>query len=282
MKTQLAIVQFRAEAFDAPGNRRRTLDLVEQAAAAGARVIVLPELAISGYQLERSGLLRSAEEVRGPTLEAWSGAARRLGVWIAGGFCERQGDRLFNSAILVGPDGLAGHYQKLHLFDSEKLIFAPGERGLGVHHTPFGNIGICVCYDLRFVEVARVLALAGADLIAVPTAWVKGFDPKPRDAMGYIGQARGAILQANLNQVYIACASQCGHVGATEFLGSSLIADPYGAVLEGPMGDDEERIAVADFDNAVAEASRVRSPLVRPREDRRTDVYAVMSGGKQY
>jgi predicted amidohydrolase len=184
--------------------------------------------------------------------------------------------------MLVGPDGLAGHYQKLHLFDSEKLIFAPGERGLSVYQTPIGRIGICVCYDLRFVEVARVLALAGADLIAVPTAWVRGFDPKPRDAMGYIGQARGAILQANLNQVYIACASQCGRVGTTEFLGSSLIADPYGTVLEGPMGDDEERIAVAEFDTAVAEASRVRSPLVRPREDRRTDVYAVASGGKQY
>ncbi|MCA3575058.1 MAG: hydratase [Aestuariivirga sp.] len=282
MKTQVAIVQFRAEAFDAGGNRRRTLDLVEEAAAAGARLVVLPELAISGYQLERAGLLRSAEEINGPTLEAWSGAARRHGVWIAGGFCERQGDRLFNSAMLVGPDGLAGHYQKLHLFDSEKLIFAPGERGLSVYQTPIGRIGICVCYDLRFVEVARVLALAGADLIAVPTAWVRGFDPKPRDAMGYIGQARGAILQANLNQVYIAIASQCGRVGTTEFLGSSLIADPYGTVLEGPMGDDEERIAVAEFDTAVAEASRVRSPLVRPREDRRTDVYAVASGGKQY
>jgi N-carbamoylputrescine amidase len=146
---------------------------------------------------------------------------------------------------------------------------------LPVADTQLGAIGLCVCYDLRFVEVARLLALQGASLIAVPTAWVGGFDQRAHDKEGFISQARGAVLQANLNQVYIACASQSGSVGEHRFLGNSLIADPFGAVLSGPMDDAGSEILVADYDAAVASAAQHRSALINPREDRRTDVYGV-------
>ena len=173
------------------------------------------------------------------------------------------------------------HYRKLHLFDGEKLVFAPGDKGLGVAETPYGRIGLCVCYDLRFVEVMRALALAGADIVAVPTAWVKGFDRVTRDGDGLIAQARGAIVQANLNQAYVVCASQGGSAGQIRFLGSSLIADPYGMLLAGPADELGETTLIAQVDLDTVQRAQVRSELIMPRADRRTDVYAVRLGERE-
>lgn len=123
----------------APENRARTVAAILAAADRGARIIVLPELVTSGYCLDRELLDMAAEELHGPTLEAWTKESARLNVVIAGGFCETADGKLYNSALLVGPDGLLLHYRKLHLFDREKLVFAPGDVGLGVVETPFGG-----------------------------------------------------------------------------------------------------------------------------------------------
>lgn len=276
----VAVVQMRGRLGEAASNRRATLARCEEAAAKGARLIVLPELVISGYTTDPALLVEAAEPAEGETLAAWTDVAQRTGAFVAGGFCEREGDNLFNSAMLVGPNGLVGLYRKLHLFDAEKRVFAPGDRGLPVFDLPIGRVGLCVCYDLRFVEVLRALSLQGADLVAVPTAWVGGFDAKVFDPMGFIGQARGAVVQANLNQVFLACASQGGQEAGMRFLGSSLVVDPYGEVLSGPMGPDVDETAVVVLDMAEARAAQVRSPLVRPREDRRTDVYGLGLAGR--
>lgn len=280
MKFSVAAVQFTAAPGRAAENLSHTLALIETAAANGARVIILPELAISGYTLDRDLLEAAAEPLDGPAFAAWTELALRLGIVIAGGFCERDDGRLYNAAMLVGPDGLLLHYRKLHLFDREKLVFAAGDRGLDVATTPFGRIGLCVCYDLRFVEVMRGLALQDAELVAVPTAWVRGFDKVARDGDGLIGQARGAIVQANLNQVYVACASQGGSAGDIAFLGSSLVTDPYGRILSGPLPEDEQAAVMAEIDLAVVRAAQERTELVRPRQDRRTDLYGVSLAGR--
>ncbi|MGR7995218.1 nitrilase-related carbon-nitrogen hydrolase [Xanthobacter sp. ZOL 2024] len=280
MSFRVAALQFQAQPGAAAANRAHTLALIAGAAARGARVIVLPELAISGYTLDRAALAAAAEPRDGPTLAAWHEAARRLGVVIAGGFCERVGEELANAAVMVGPEGLLLHYRKLHLFDGEKAVFLPGDLGLSVADTPFGRIGLCVCYDLRFVEVMRALALKGADLVVVPTAWVGGFDKVARDGDGLIGQARGAIVQANLNQVYVACASQCGAAPEMGFLGSSLIADPYGRILSGPLPAEVAGEVVAEVDLAQAKLAQERSARIRPRQDRRTDVYGLRLGAE--
>jgi N-carbamoylputrescine amidase len=276
----VAVVQHTAALYEAARNRAATVELIDAAAARGAQFVVLPELVVSGYGADPEGLARAAEPADGETLAAWTAAARRHGLHVCGGFAERDGDRLYNSAMLVGPDGLVGVYRKLHLFDREMDVFTPGDRGLPVYALPFGTVGICVCYDLRFVEVARALALQGADLVAVPTAWTGGFDADPFDAMGYIGQARGALVQANLNQVFLACASQAGTVGDVRFLGSSLIVDPYGEAVVGPLGPDEQTIATATVDLRRATAAQVRTPRIRPRLDRRTDVYGLALDGR--
>ncbi|HEY8333872.1 MAG TPA: nitrilase-related carbon-nitrogen hydrolase [Tardiphaga sp.] len=282
MTVRIATVQFTTEPGQAAENRARSLGQIEQAAQAGAQVIVLPELSVSGYTADALRLRAAAEPLHGETMAAWADAASRLGVVIVGGFCESLGESLFNAAIMVGPRGLLLHYRKLHLFDGEKHVFAPGDLTLRPVDTPFGRIGVCVCYDLRFVEVMRALALQDADLIAVPTAWVAGFDKAPRDGDGLIGQARGAIVQANLNQVYVACASQGGRTSDVHFLGSSLFADPYGRILAGPMPEADQGILIADMDLAVVQQAKQRSELIRPRLDRRTDIYGLSVAGQTF
>ncbi|MCV3735182.1 hydratase (plasmid) [Rhizobium sp. TRM96647] len=280
--TRVAAIQLTGGLYTPQENRAAARSAILEAVDTGARLIVLPELAISGYGADPQGLRQASEAVDGDTLADWTRIAARHKVWIAGGFCEREEDRLYNSAMLVGPEGLAGHYRKLHLFDAEKDVFTPGDKGLSVVDTDVGRIGMCVCYDLRFVEVVRALALQGADIVAVPTAWLGGFDPNPRDAMGFIGQARGAMVQANLNQVYMVCASQGGRVANLRFLGSSMIVDPFGEVLAGPLPEEDTRIVTAEINVDRLAAARVRSPRIRPREDRRTDVYEIRIGGNSY
>lgn len=245
----------------------------------GARLVVLPELIVPGYRLDRGYLETGAESLAGPVMRAWQELAARYEGYLAAGFCERDGEDLYNSAVLLGPDGIALHYRKLHLFAGEKAIFTPGDLGLPVARTQVGVIGLCVCYDLRFVETARILSLQGAELICVPTAWLPGFDQLRWDSEGFCPQARGAVLQANLDQVHIACASQAGVAGGLDFLGSSLVCDPYGAVPLGPLSGDQRELAVTTVDLDAVARAHDRGSLINPSADRRSDVYGVTLTG---
>jgi predicted amidohydrolase len=272
--------QITGRPLDPCANREHTLRVAQAGFAAGASLILLPELIVPGYVLDREGQLQSAETIEGPSIRAWQELCAAQRGYIAAGFAELDGDRLFNSAVLVGPDGVVLHYRKLHLFDEEKAIFTPGDRGLPVAMTPIGRFGICVCYDLRFVEVARVLALRGAECVLVPTAWVMGFDRTTWDGEGYCSQARGAALQANLNQVFIACASQAGESGDLRFLGSSLVADPYGSTIAGPFPGLAEHGAMVAIDLEESARAQRRSARITPRADRRRDVYGLWFEGE--
>lgn len=278
----VGLAQLGAPPGDAADNRRRSVEAATALFDRGADIVVLPEMCVPWYSADRSRLVGEAEPLDGPTVEAWRAAAASHDGVVVGGFCERGEDGdLYNSAVAVAGDGIVGHYRKLHLFSTEKLCFAPGDLGLPVFETAFGRLGICVCYDLRFVEVVRVLALSGADLICVPTAWVRGFDRTGLDDGGLIPHAQGAVLQANLSQVFIACASQAGDFGDLHFLGSSILAGPYGQVVAGPLARDGDELQVARVDLADAARAQVRSELIRPRADRRTDVYGVTLGSEQ-
>jgi predicted amidohydrolase len=241
--------------------------------------VVLPELIVPGYRLEPEYLETGAESLDGPVTRAWQDLAVDCNGYLAAGFCERDGQRLYNTAVLIGPEGIALHYRKLHRFAAEKEIFTPGDVGLPVVRTEVGVIGLCVCYDLRFIETVRILALQGAELVCVPTAWLTGFDRQRWDSEGYCPQARGAVLQANLDQVHIACASQAGPDGGMHFLGSSIVCDPYGAAVLGPLPGDEPELALVTIDLDAVERAHERGSLINPLEDRRSDVYGLTLGG---
>jgi predicted amidohydrolase len=273
----VAVVQL---AWQEPGEcqRDRTAALAETAIRRGADVVVLPELAVPGYTTDPAVLERSAEPLSGATVRAWHEAVAGTGAYIVGGFCERAGGQLFNTAVVVSAEGVILHYRKAHLFGEERRVFARGDLGFPVVETSVGKIGVCVCYDLRFVEVARLLALRGAALICVPAAWVGGYDQGVPAAERWPGQVNGLLTQANLNQVFIAAASFAGD----RFLGNSVIADPYGTPVAGPLIGVHDVALSARVDLGGAMAAQHRSSLINPREDRRSDLYSIEYRGQRY
>jgi len=262
-------------------NRGRLNEMARTAFRHGANLVILPELGVSGYDLGvGDGTAAGAEPVPGPSTDAWVQLCRDHDGWICGGICERAGPDLFDSAVLVGPDGVLLVYRKLHLFGHEKTVFRPGDFGLPVVDLPFGRVGALVCYDLRFPEVVRILALQDAEVVCVPTAWVTGFDRIAYDAGGMPPQARNVLVQANLNQIFIAAASQVGVQGELRFLGASLLADPRGEAALGPLSIEDDDVVVAAIDVASAKGARSRGELISPRADRRPDVYTLRYEGR--
>jgi N-carbamoylputrescine amidase len=279
-KVGLALCQTSGPPYEPDTARARSIEAATAAFEQGAKIVLLPELTVPGYGTDAHQMSTLAEPLDGPTVRAWATLARRYGGLIAGGFCERDGDAIYNTAVVVGGDGVALHYRKLHLFAAEAGTFSPGNLGLPVLTTPNCRIGICVCYDLRFVEVVRILALRGAELVLVPTAWVPGFDAQMWDEHGLAPQAHAAVLQANLSQVFIACSSSAGTFAGNTLLGSSIVADPLGHLICGPLPGDRDATSHIELDLDAVSRAQQRAPLVQPRRDRRTDVYALTIDGE--
>lgn len=277
---RLAVCQLRCDARDDEGRGAALDEFVRRAAAQGAELVVLPEMAACGYLLDADHLDRHAEpgDGSGRALTRWRELARELGVSIIGGFAERTGSGIANAAVVIDRTGtILGTYRKLHLFGAEHRLFVPGDRGLPVFTLGDTKVGVLICYDLRFPESARILALKGADVVAVPTAWVGGFD-RSTSSSGSIGQVDGVLVQANLDQVYIACADQVGTEATIHFLGRSVVADPYGNPMVGPLSADEDELVVVEVDPAVAREAQERGRGISPRHNRRTDVYGELLG----
>ena len=278
--TRIGLAQILSRPEAAEANRKASADAAASLFEQGAHIVVVPEMAVPWYTTNREALEPLAEPLDGPTVSAWQEQAARHGGMVVGGLCERSGESIYNSAVAVDSSGVIAHYRKLHLFDVEKHCFAPGDAGLTVVETAYGTVGLCICYDLRFVEVVRVLALRGADLICVPTAWVRGFDRRQYREGELIAHAEGALVQANLSQVFIACTSQVGAGDGVELLGSSVVADPYGRMAGGPLSTVREQLEIVDVDLSEARRAQARSELIRPRADRRTDVYGILHEGE--
>jgi N-carbamoylputrescine amidase len=251
----------------ATSRARRALD-------AAADIVVLPELAISGYVIDPELARKVAEPLDGPTFAAMHKVTAGTAGIVFYGFCEEAGQHLYNTVVAVDENGLVLHYRKLHLFDQEKSVYSPGDLGLPIADTPHGILGVCICYDLRFVEVLRSLSLRGADLVVAPAAWVGGFD-KTVPATGATRHVDSVLAQANLDQVAVVAVSQVAGAahGGPATLGGSVACDAYGELLVGPLSREHGESAVAAVDIDGVRASRVRSPTIRPREDRRTDLY---------
>jgi N-carbamoylputrescine amidase len=277
---RVAVAQLRCDAEDDDGRLAATVAAIESAASQGAELVVLPELAACGYRLNARNLALHAERAGGdgPVLSAWRDVARRRGIAVVGGFAEATGTAIANAVAVIGPDGsMIGSYRKLHLFEGEHAVFAPGDTGLPVFDVVGARVGVLVCYDLRFPEAARILALSGADVIAVPTAWVAGFDATIPDGPR-TPHVDGVIVQANLDQVYVLVADQVGEQDGAAFLGRSLVVDPFGEVIHGPLSAAEEAVVSVELDLAANDRARYRGPGISPRENRRTDVYGELLG----
>jgi predicted amidohydrolase len=253
-------------------NVARSIELAEEAVARGARLVVLPELANTGYMFEsREEAYALAEPVpEGPSSRAWIELAERRGIYLVAGIAERCGDRLYNSALVAGPQGYIGTYRKLHLWGDENLYFEAGDLGLPVFHTELGRLGVAICYDGWFPEVYRLLALRGADLVAVPTNWV----PMPGQTPDGPAMAHAlAIAGAHSNGLTVVCADRVGVERGQPFVGRSLIVGSQGWTAAGPASADREEILLAAVDLKAARRGRQLNAFNHVLRDRRCDVY---------
>lgn len=214
---RVAVVQFDPQVGieKCAGNLRRSLELALEAVNGGANLIVLPELSNTGYFFSnRQDAFAHAEAVPdGPSVRCWIDFAREHNVYLVAGLAERDGMRLFNTGVLVGPDGFIGKYRKAHLWNLEKLWFTPGDLGFPVFDTPIGRIGLLICWDIWFPEVPRILAQQGADIICSLNNWV--WTPPPLfDDAGKCMASYLTMTAAHVNNVFIAAASRIARSAA--------------------------------------------------------------------
>jgi 5-aminopentanamidase len=239
---------------------------IREAVEVGADVIVLPELATSGYMFADADEARAtALTPTAPVFTKWSAAVGDS--IVISGFCELGDDgRLYNSAVMLDAGGVVASYRKTHLWDREKLIFTPGDALPPVVKTNHGAIAVMVCYDLEFGEVTRHAALDRAELIAAPVNWP--LFPRPQGE--HPGEVITAMSTARINKVAIACCDRAGVERGQQWTEGTAIIDPDGWIVA--SAGPGTAMAVADVDLAATH-DKTLTELVDLFGDRRVDLY---------
>ena len=264
MTFKIGLCQSTTLSEDRRENLKRAAEMVREAAEQGAGIVALPEMFTTPYTHKYIAMNR--EPADGETTEALSSLARDLGIWLVGGSIPEEEDgRLYNTCFVFGPDGsLAGKHRKTHLFDvdikggirfMESEIFTPGEQVTAVD-TDFGRIGVGICYDVRFPEYFRTLALMDARLIVLPAAFNMTTGPAHWDLT-----MRARALD---NQVYFAAVSPARNPqGPYLAYGGSCVVTPWGEFL-GKL-DERPGVLVCDIDFEYLRQIREQLPLLKQR-----------------
>jgi predicted amidohydrolase len=271
---RVTVVQSAPRLGDIDGNLAACVAYLDRAAATESDLVVFPECALSGYMLSDERSARAcADGIPGQLTEALGAACQRTGLHCVAGMLETEGRALYNTAVLIGPEGVIGRYRKSHIASIGVDCFTvPGIEPYEVFDTPVGRIGLQICYDWRFPEITRVLALEGAEMIVHPTN-----SPVPaREIAEYITRARAVE-----NAVFFVTANRCGSESGTAFFGWSQIVDPLGRRVA--EAGAEETVLMADLDLRLA-----RDKVIEPQqggynvslfEDRRPELYSRLVQG---
>jgi predicted amidohydrolase len=268
-KVKIAAVQMEPKIMANKENLDKIVSKTGTAARNGADLIVFPECALTGYIFtSRKEAAPYMETIPGPCTDKLAACCRELGVHVIIGLLEIDIDKCFNTAVLIGPEGLVGKYRKNHLpFLGIDRFLDPGDGPFEVHKTPIGNIGIYICYDCIFPESARVMTLLGADILALPTNWPEG---------------RGKVVEyvvttrAYENKVHLVAVDRVGWERGTKFIGQSKIINAWGDTLAEASIEDEEilygnvNIAEAREKHIVFKAGEFELNFIR---DRRPELY---------
>lgn len=250
------------------GNRERNISRLEKLldSAAGADIVVLPELADTGYNFSDYAEAFSLAEAIGKSqyVDFLVQQAKKRNIFIVSGLAEKVGHDLYNSSVLICPSrGLAGKYRKVHLFMNEKNIFSPGNLGF-----PVFDIGICktamlICFDWMFPEAWRIVALRGAQLICHPSNLV----------LPYAQQA--VPVHGMINRVFVVTANRTGTEKGITFSGRSFVSDPYGKTLA-MASTDKEEVIVQEMDLSAANDKMI-TPFNHAFNDRMPEEYLPLS-----
>jgi N-carbamoylputrescine amidase len=251
-------------------NRQRGLQALEKAVKQGAEVVCFAELAFERFYPQDPATddkLALAEPIPGPTTEMFAKRASELGVVIVLNVFERDGDRTYDASPVIGSDGrLLGVTRMVHIAEYEGFYeqgyYAPGDRGAPVYDTPYGRLGVAICYDRHYPEYMRTLALNGADVVVIPQAgavdeWPDGL---------YEAELRVAAFQ---NGFYTALCNRVGQEHKLNFAGESFVCNPAGEVI-GRAGQGTEEILICDLDIGKVSDSHARRMFFR---DRRPELY---------
>ena len=263
-----ALIQMKA-GMNREENHDRAEELLKEAARRGVEVACLQEIFATWFfpQTLDPTLQDLAEPIDGPTVSRMRAVARALGLWVVVPFYERaMPGELYNAAVLVDARGaVVGHYRKHHLPMSshfqEKFYFRPGNLGYPVFDTPYGRVGIMICYDRHFPEAARALGLNGAQVVFVPTATtLRGFSRSVWEA-----ELRGPAIA---NGYFLGGVNRVGKERESDYYGASVFIDPIGQTVA--QAGDQEEVLVADLSLARLDEVRRAWPFFR---DRRPDSY---------
>ncbi len=248
-KVKIAAIQMDPKIMANRANLDKILLKARTAAGYGANLIVFPECALTGYVFNsREEAIPFMETIPGPSTAELAACCHELDVHIVIGLLEIDANRCFNAAVLVGPQGLVGKYRKVHLpFLGIDRFIDPGDHPFQVHQTPIGNIGIHICYDCNSPESSRIMALMGADILALPTNWPEGRAIVPKHVV---------ITRAYENRVHFVVADRVGMERDTKFIGLSKIVNAWGDTLIEASITDEE-IITAEVSLAEARQKRI-------------------------
>ncbi|WP_166826371.1 carbon-nitrogen hydrolase family protein [Thalassoroseus pseudoceratinae] len=258
---------------DVSGNLDRVDSKTREARRNGAELVIFPECSLTGYCYES---LEEAEEIAqtvpGPATETLASLCRELGCSVIVGLIERAPQGVWNTAVLIGPDGQIVSYRKTHLpFIGVDKVANYGDELVKIGTVGDFRVGLNICYDATLPEPPRCLALAGADLIALPTNWPQGAECLP---------AHVANIRAMENGVYFAAVNRVGVERGCPFIGGSRICNPYGKTLAS-ADETEETILYADIDLDLARrktASREPGVISLHRKaDRRPELYDALT-----
>ena len=270
---------------DRESNLNHSMEKIRQASREGARLVLLQELHTSLYfcQTENTDVFDLAEPIPGPTSDTLGQLAKELGIVIVASLFERRAAGLYhNTAVVLESDGsIAGIYRKMHIPDDpgfyEKFYFTPGDLGFEPINTSVGKLGVLVCWDQWYPEAARMMALAGADLLLYPTAI--GWDPRDDEAEQQRQLGAWITIQrshAIANGIPLLSCNRTGHEldpakhsEGIQFWGNSFVCGPQGEFIA-QADSDNETVLMADLDMQRSESVRRIWPYLR---DRRIDAY---------
>lgn len=272
MKIKVAAIQMSSEIGQHQQNVQRAKELIRQAAARGARLCVLPELALDEFfpQWQDPKYFSYAEPLDGATVHEFQTLAKETDSYLAVPVFERSVvGNCYNTTVLIANDGsVVGVYRKNHIPFSrsyEKFYFTPGD-GFPVFDSPYGKIGIITCYDRRYPESCRELVKKGAEIVLIPIASWAIKDTGQSELPFWEAELRTRALE---NQVYIVAANKSGQEENLEFIGHSMIIGPDSTVLS-KVGPEENCVVLAELDLDLLHKMRAGMFLFR---DRRTDLY---------
>lgn len=269
----IAVSQLAISVGEPAKNRAAAAAAITEAAGRGARIVVLPELTPSGYVFSDVAQARAlGEPADGATAADWTGLAAAHDIVVIGGFAELADDgQLYNSAMLVDATGVRAVYRKAHLWDAEADFFTPGDAQPPVVPTRYGRIAVMICYDVEFPEWVRLPALAGAELLAVPTNWPEQPVPAGERPMVTVNVQTAAFA----NRMFVAAACRCAEERGVAWVGGSIIAGPDGYPLAGPASvggvAGDPGTALSELLLAECDLAHARDKATGPRNDAHAD-----------